>query len=321
MREKMKAVICTGYGTPNVLVIQNIPKPILKSNDLLIQILAFPITTPERRIRSLDVPILKAQAVLKLFLRAKFGFFKPRNSILGNYLAGKIVAIGKNVTRFHVGEEIFARSNKQSTYAEYICLAEDSAIVLKPSNLTFEETAALPYGGGNALYFLTKIGGIKKGDKILVYGASGAIGTAAVQLAKHFGAIVTGVCSATNLELIKSLGANHVIDYTGQDYTKCGEIFDIVFDTVGKTTAGEANKVLQKNCGKYVSVFSSGKAQIQSSDLLLLKELATAEEIKPVIDKCYPFEDISDAHKYADQGHIKGNIVVTIHQGVGNSCR
>jgi NADPH:quinone reductase-like Zn-dependent oxidoreductase len=312
----MKAIVCTKYGPPDVLIIKEISKPTPGDNEILIHIAAFPITTPDRRIRGLSVPFPKAQFILRLLLRAKFGFVKPRNSVLGNYLAGTVEAVGNDVVNFHVGDEVFAYTgDRRGTYAEYICIPDDFVIAPKPSNLTFEETAAIPYGGCNALYFFKRAGGIKEGQNMLIYGASGAIGSSAVQLAKHYGAKVTGVCSSNNMELVKSLGADCVIDYTKEDFTNSGIRYDIVFDAVGKIHASVCEKCLTES-GRYFTVFS-GNSQILIEDFILLKALAEKGSYRPVIDRCYPLEQIVDAHSYADIEHTKGIVVVNLQNRVG----
>jgi len=254
------------------------------------------------------------------------GFGKPRNPILGMVLAGEVESIGREVRRFRSGDPVFAFTVKSSiqmrfgTYAEYICLPEESMMAVKPANLPFEEAAAVPYGGLLALHFLKK-GNIRRGQKVLIYGASGAIGTAAVQLAKHhFGAVVTGVCSTTNLALVKSLGANYVIDYTKENMTSSGEQYDFVLDAVGKRKSsnlkGQCKTALTPK-GKYISV-DDGNPAPRLEDLLILKELAEAGKLKPVIDRCYPLEQIVEAHRYVDTGHKRGNVVITVRQANQN---
>lgn len=311
----MKAIVCRRYGLPGVLAVRNTPKPIPKDHEVLIRIKAVPVTTPDRRIRGLMVPFPKAQAVLKFFLRARFGFTKPRNPILGNYLAGTVETVGKGTAGFHAGDEVYAYTgDRRGTYAEYICLSEKSVIADKPASLTFEETAAIPYGGCNALYFLKKAGGVKAGQKVLIYGASGAIGTSAVQLAKHYGAEVTGVCSGANTALVKSLGADFTVDYTKEDFTKGKKHYDLIFDAVGKVPASDCRACLHEN-GRYISVFS-GNSQICKEDLSFLKTLVESGKFQPVVDQCYPMEKIAGAHGYADLGHTKGIVVISMGKGV-----
>jgi NADPH:quinone reductase-like Zn-dependent oxidoreductase len=304
----MKAIVCTKYGPPEVLQLKEVGKPTPKDNEVLIKIYATTASIVDRRIRGLNVPFWAARIPMRLML----GLTKPRNPILGRYLAGEIETIGKDVKRFQNDGQIYARTGERfGAYAEYICLPEDSVMTLKPINLTYEEAAAIPFGGACALHFLKRIGEIRSGQKVLIYGASGAVGTSAVQLAKYFGAEVTGVCSTSNLELVKSLGADAVIDYTKEDFTKSNELFDLIFDAVGKISYSKSKNVLKPN-GKYVSVFTSGTAKILTEDFILLKGLVEAGKIKPVIDRVYPLEQTAEAHRYADKGHVKGNVVITV---------
>ena len=307
----MKAIICTKYGPPEVLQLKEVEKPRPKNNEVLIKIYATTASIVDRRIRGLNVP-----GPGRILMRLMFGLTKPRNPILGRYLAGEIETVGKDVKRFQNGDQVYARTGARfGGYAEYTCLPEDSVMTLKPTNVTYEEAAAVPYGGACALHFLKRKGEIRSGQKVLIYGASGGIGTFAVQLAKYFGAEVTGVCSTSNLELVKSLGADAVIDYTKEDFTKSNELFDLIFDAVGKISYSKSKKALKPN-GKYVSVLTSGTAKILTEDFVLLTELVEAGKIRPVIDRCYPLEQTAEAHRYADKGHTKGNVVITVgHNG------
>ena len=312
----MKAIVCTKYGPPEVLQLKEVEKPIPKDNEVLIKIFAASSTVSDCIIRSGKVNIL-----LWLPMRIFVGFRIPRKPILGLELAGEVEGKGKDVKRFKKGDQIYAFTGKRvGAYAEYTCLSEDGLrmpadciMALKPSNVTYEEAAVAPTRGTLALFFL-KNGNIQNGQKVLIYGASGGVGTFAVQIAKHFGAIVTGVCSATNLELVKSLGADEVIDYTKEEFMKRGELYDFVFDAVGKRKRSKL-KLLYKEAltpnGKYISV-DDGTPKIDIEYLLLLKELIETGEIKPVIDRCYTLEQIVEAHRYVDKGHKKGNVVITV---------
>ena len=305
----MKAIVCTRYGSPEVLQLKEVEKPVPKNNEVLIKIFATAVTASDCIIRGFKLP---AWSVIGIMMRLVVGFTKPRNPILGMVLAGEIESAGKDVKRFKGGDQVFSINvMKFGTYAEYICLPENEVIALKPSNLTYEQAAAIPYGGMIALQYLKK-GNIQNGSKVLIYGASGANGTAAVQLARHFGAKVTGVCSTTNLELVKSLGADTVIDYTKEDFTNREERYDFIFDAVGKRKSSKFDfkKVLAPN-GKFISV-DDGSPKFHTEDLILLKELVEAGQIKPVIDRRYPLEQLVEAHRYVDKGHKKGNVVVTI---------
>jgi len=313
----MKAIVCTKYGPPEVLQLKEVEKPVPNDNEVLIKIHAASATVSDSLVRSGKVNFL-----LWLPMRIFVGFKRPRRPILGLELAGEVEQIGNNVKRFKIGDNVFAFTGKRfGAYAEYTCLPEDGVympgdciVALKPSNLTFEEAAASPTRGTLALHFL-KNGNVQTGQKVLIYGASGGVGTFAVQIAKHFGAKVTGVCSTSNLELVKSLGADEVIDYTKEDPTKISEHYDLIFDAVGKRKSSkfksQCKKALTPN-GKYISV-DDGTPKIGIECLLLLKELIETGKIKPVIGKSYPLDQIVEAHKYVDSGHKKGNLTITIN--------
>jgi len=322
----MKAVMCEKYGPPDVLEFKEIEKPTPKDNEVLIKIYSTTVTAADWRVRSLTVP-----AGFGLIARLALGVWKPRQPILGTELAGVIELVGKDVKKFKVGDRVFAYPDvRMGCHAEYRCMPEDGAVALKPANLTYDEAAALSFGGTTALCFF-KNGNLQRGEKVLVNGASGGVGTAAVQLAKHFGAEVTGVCSSANVEMVKSLGANHVIDYTQEDFTQDGETYDVIVDTAG-TAPFYRSKGSLKEGGRLLLVFGripdmlrapwvsmtsskkiiAGVPAVRAEDLRFLAELAEAGEFRPVIDRRYPFEQIVDAHRYVDQGHKKGNVVITV---------
>jgi len=315
-RRLMKAIVCTGYGSPDVLQLKEVEKPTPRKSEVCIKIFATAVTASDCIVRGFKLPIWHP---VGLMMGLVIGFKKPRNPILGMVFAGEVESVGKDVKSFKIGDQVFGWTVKSSiqirfgTYAEYKCLPEDSVMTLKPANVSYEEAAAVPYGGLLALHFLKK-GNIQNGHKMLIYGASGAIGTSAVQLAKSYGAEVTGVCSTTNLEFVRSLGADKVIDYTKEDLANRGELYDFVLDAVGKRKSSELKEQCQNALtpnGKYISV-DDGSPKASVENLNFLKELVEAGQLKPVIDRRYPLEQMVEAHRYVDKGHKKGNVVITV---------
>jgi NADPH:quinone reductase-like Zn-dependent oxidoreductase len=316
----MKAIIYTKFGPPDVLQLQEVEKPTPKNNEALIKIVATTVVKEDpdwRRSPGFN------------------GFLKPRHPILGQEFAGKVESIGRDVTRFNLGDQVFGM-DMFGAYAEYKCMPEDGALAIKPSNMSYEQAASIPNGALTALPFLRDKGKIQSGQTVLIYGASGSVGAAAIQLAKYYGAKVTGVCSTANLEWVKSLGADQVIDYTRENFTENGKTYDIIFDTVGKRSFSECKDSLTdegiylatvptpammlqalwpaKSGSKKVKFVAAGlrPASEKIKDLIFLTELTEAGKIKPVIDRRYPLEQIAEAHRYVEQGHKKGNVVITV---------
>lgn len=325
----MKAVFCTTYGPPEVLQIKEVEKPVPKDNEVLIKTYSTTVTAADYKVRGFKVPFL-----FWLPARLMLGLKRPRKPVLGMELSGVVESVGKNVTLYKEGDEVFASTLQTfGAYAEYKCMSEDGPIALKPSNLSFGSAATVPIGARTALHYLKDLGNIKSGQKVLIYGASGSVGTYAVQLAKYYGADVTGVCSTTNLELVKSLGADKVIDYTKSDFIDSFETYDIIFATVDKCPFSVYLKVLNEN-GIYLNIgrpipslqmtwtsLSTNKKIVvgessapTAEDLVILSRIIEKGQLKPVIDRSYPMNQIVEAHRYADQGHKKGNVVITVKQ-------
>ena len=317
----MKAIKFTSYGAPEVLQLKEVDKPIPKDNEILIRIFATAANSGDVRLRKAD------PWAVRLF----FGLTKPRIKILGGFLSGEIEAAGKNVTKFKAGDKVFGATGMGfGAYAEYKCLPEDGILAIKPNNISHAQAATISFGGTAALYFLRKAN-IKSGQKVLIYGASGAVGTAAVQLANYYGAEVTGVCSASNAALVKSLGADKVIDYTKGDFTKNGEKYDVIFVTVDKLSFSKSIKSLKKQ-GTLIlgatglsqtlkavltSLISKQKVLLglisqKANDIIFLKELIEKGDYKPVVDRSYPLKEMAAAHRYVEQGHKRGNVAITL---------
>ncbi len=317
----MKAITFKKYGPPEVLHLNQVAEPIPKDNEVLIRIFASAVNSGDIRLRKAD------PWAVRLFL----GLTKPKINILGGVLSGEIEAIGKNVTKFKIGDEVFGATGMSfGAYADYKCLPEEGILAMKPANISHQQAATIPFGAATALYFLKKAG-IKSGQKVLIYGASGAVGSAAVQLAKFWGVEVTGVCSTSNIGLVRSLGTDKVIDYTKNDFTINGETYDVIFETVNKLSFSASIKSLKQNGtlilgasglsqqlrGVWISRTSSqkiisGMIKQKAEDIIFLKELIERGFYKPVVDRTYPLEQMVEAHTYAEQGHKRGNVAITL---------
>jgi 2-desacetyl-2-hydroxyethyl bacteriochlorophyllide A dehydrogenase len=317
----MKAIVFKNYGSPEVLQLKDVEKPIPKDNEILLRVKATAVNSGDVRLRKAD------PFAVRFFL----GLTKPTINILGSVFSGKIESVGKDVTLFKNGDQVFGHTNMRfGAYAEYICVPENGSLAIKPNSITHTEAAVIPFGGVTALYFIKKAN-IKQGQKVLIVGASGAVGSAAVQLAKSFGAIVTGVCSTANVDLVKSLGADKVIDYTKEDFTKNGETYDVIFDAVKTISISRTLKSLNK---KGVLILSAGMAKEmfqgiwlsittsikvlsgiishKKEDIVFLKELIEAGKLKSVIDRTYSLEQMAEAHAYVEKGHKKGNVAIEV---------
>jgi NADPH:quinone reductase-like Zn-dependent oxidoreductase len=317
----MKAAVYTKYGLPEVLQLKEVVKPEPKENEVLLRITATAVNSGDVRLRKAD----------PFAVRFIFGLLKPKVNILGSVFSGEVERVGKQVKRFNIGDQVFGHTDMRfGAYAEYLCLPEDGSLALKPANISYDEAAAVPFGGVTALHFIKKAI-IKTNQKVLIVGASGAVGSAAVQLAKSYGAIVTGVCSSTNIDLVESIGADKVIDYTKEDFTQNGETYDVIFDAVNTISVSRSLKSLTKNGimilsaagmmemlqGLWFSMTSkrkiiTGVISHNKGDIIFLKELVEKGVFKPVLDRIYPLEQIVEAHAYVEKGHKRGNIAVSI---------
>ncbi len=308
--ETMKAIVYTQYGPPEVLQLKQVPKPVPKDNEILVKVFASTVTSGVLWARSGTHPDSR---FFSLVLRLAFGIRKPKNTILGYEFSGEVEAVGNDVSQYKEGDRVFGTTTglKTGAYAEYVCVPErwkQGVVAKMPANLTHAEAAAVPIGAMAALDILRK-GDIQPGQNVLIYGASGSVGTYAVQLARYFGADVTGVCSTDNLELVRSLGASQVIDYTKEDFRQNNKAYDVIFDAVGKISRSSCKGSLKTN-GTYLSVKSPTSETTEK--LIFLRELIEAGNLKPAIDRIYPLEQTAEAHRYVDLGHKKGNVVITI---------
>lgn len=332
----MKAIVCTKFGPPDVLQLQEVEKPTPKDSEVLIRVRATSVTfgdTMARNFKAITPREFNMPFLFWLLTKISFGLREPKMTILGSEFAGEIEAVGKDVKRFKKGDQVFGYPGQSfGAYAEYLCMPEDGVLAMKPANMTYEEAAVVPYGAIHALNLLRKMN-IQPGQKVLVNGASGGIGSAAVQIAKHFGAEVTGVCGTPRLEFVKSLRADKVIDYTKDDFTKDGETYDLIFDILGKSSFSQCQSSLKPNgtllfasfkmkqlfqmlwtsragTKKVICAIAPGSVE----DLISVKELVETGKIKSIIDRRYPLEEAAEAHRYVEQGHKKGNVVITLEQ-------
>ena len=305
----MKAVVCTRYGPPEVLRVKELATPVPRKNEVRIRISATAVTSSDCYLRG-----LKLSPAYRIMARLAIGWYAPRQPVLGLVLSGEVDSVGPDAKSFEVGDRVFGFNRHLfGTYAQYPCWPEDGLLAPLPANFTDEESAAIPYGGLLALHFLRKAD-VRAGQSVLVFGASGAVGTSAVQLARHLGAEVTGVCSTANVDLVASLGATTVIDYTSEDFTDRAERYDLIFDAVGKRKSAAPLRLCRRALapgGAFVSV-DDGTPKLRREDLVLLGELATKGEIRPVIDRTYALDEIVDAHRYVDNEHKRGNVVITV---------
>jgi NADPH:quinone reductase-like Zn-dependent oxidoreductase len=318
----MNAAVYTQYGPPSVLQLKEVTKPIPKENEILLRIRATAVNSGDVRLRKAD----------PFAVRFIFGLLKPKINILGSVFSGEVKNVGKQVKHFKVGDQVFGHANMSfGAYAEYICVSEDGSLALKPATISHNEAAGIPFGGVTALHFIKKAM-IKPNQKVLIVGSSGAVGSAAIQLAKSYGAIVTGVCSKANIDLVKSIGADKVIDYTKEDFTQNGEIYDVIFDAVNTISVSRSLKSLAKNGvmvlsaagmleiiqGLWISLTTkrkviTGVISHSAAAIIYLKELIETGKLKPVMDRTYPLEQIAEAHAYVEKGHKKGNVIITIN--------
>jgi len=326
----MKAIVHSKYGPPEELQLKEVEKPSPGNHDVLIKVHATSVSSTDCNMRNFTfVPKL-----ILLPSRIQFGFKEPKNKILGLDFSGEVEVVGKEVKKFRKGDQVFGISEPAlGAYAENLCIPEEVVLIKKSPNLTHEQAAVLPLAGSTALYFIRDLANVQAGQKILVNGASGAIGTYAIQIAKHLGAEVTGVCSTTNIEMVRSLGADNVIDYTKEDFTQNGETYDIIFDAVGKSSFVKCKGSLKIN-GTYLVTLPTlavllqmiwtsivgrkkvkmGSGDVKTDDLIFLKELVISGKLKPIIDRTYPLNQIAKAFRYVEKGHKRGNVVITVAQ-------
>jgi NADPH:quinone reductase-like Zn-dependent oxidoreductase len=305
----MKAAVCTRYGPPEVLRIEDVDKPSPRPDEVCIRVIAAAVTSSDCYVRGLNLPF-----AYRVLARLALGVRAPRRRILGMALAGQVESAGPDVTSFKPGDQVFGLDRHCfGAYAEYACWPADGVLAMRPANLTYAQAAALPNGGLLAMHFLRKMN-VHSGQRVLIYGASGAVGTSAVQLARHLGADVTGVCSGANRQLVQSLGATAVIDYTTEDFTAKAETYDLIFDAVGKRKSSQALRHCRRvlTPGGACASVDHGTPKLLTSDLTLIRQLAETGQIKPVIDRCYRLDQIIETHPYVDTGHKKGNVVLTL---------